>query len=120
MLNERLKKLRKVLGLTQHEFASRIGSVQNTITGYETGRRVPSNQVISLISKEFNVNENWLKTGEGEMFIKLDNKTELENAIKTFLSSENESFRERLVSVLIQLDESDWKVLEKITLQMVD
>lgn len=120
MLNERLKKLRKILGLTQHEFASRIGSVQNTITGYETGRRVPSNQVISLISKEFNVNENWLRTGEGDMFIKLDKKTELENAIKTFLSSESESFRERLVTVLIQLDESDWKVLEKVALQMVE
>ena len=68
-MNERIKKLRKALGLTQHEFANRIGSVQNTITGYETGRRVPSNQVISLICREFNVNESWLRTGEGEMFV---------------------------------------------------
>jgi len=48
-LNERIKELRKSLGLTQQEFAEQIGSVQNTITGYETGRRIPSNQVISLI-----------------------------------------------------------------------
>ena len=67
--NERIKKLRKALNLTQAEFASRIGSVQNTITGYETGRRVPSNQVISLICREFNVDETWLRTGEGEMFL---------------------------------------------------
>ena len=67
-MNERIKKARKALGLTQAEFASRIGSVQNTITGYETGRRVPSNQVLSLICREFNVNEDWLRTGEGEMF----------------------------------------------------
>lgn len=69
LLNERLKKLRKTLDLTQQEFASRIGSVQNTITGYETGRRVPSNQVISLICREFNVNADWIKTGKGEMFL---------------------------------------------------
>jgi len=68
-MNERIKKLRKALDLTQQEFASRIGSVQNTITGYETGRRVPSNQVLSLICREFNVSEEWLRTGEGEMFI---------------------------------------------------
>ena len=67
-MNERIKKLRKALDLTQQEFASRIGSVQNTITGYETGRRVPSNQVLSLICREFNVSEEWLRTGIGEMF----------------------------------------------------
>lgn len=67
-MNNRIKKLRKALDLTQQEFAKRIGSVQNTITGYETGRRVPSNQVISLICKTFNVSETWLRTGEGEMF----------------------------------------------------
>lgn len=68
-MNERIKKLRRALDLTQQEFAARIGSVQNTITGYETGRRVPSNQVISLICKEFGANEDWLRTGEGEMFV---------------------------------------------------
>lgn len=67
-MNERIKKLRKALYLTQTEFANRIGSVQNTITGYETGRRIPSNQVIALICREFNVNEDWLRTGSGEMF----------------------------------------------------
>lgn len=54
--------------MTQAEFASRIGSVQNTITGYESGRRNPSAPVIALICKEFNVNEEWLRTGKGEMF----------------------------------------------------
>lgn len=68
-MNDRIKKLRRTLDLTQQEFASKIGSVQNTITGYETGRRVPSSQVITLICKTFNVNEEWLRTGKGEMFI---------------------------------------------------
>ena len=68
-MGERIKELRKFLGLTQQEFATRLGSVQNTITGYETGRRTPSNQVIALICREFGVSEEWLRTGEGEMLV---------------------------------------------------
>lgn len=67
-IGERLKKLRKELGLTQAAFAARIGSVQNTVTGYESGRRNPSAPVISLICREFNVREEWLRTGDGPMF----------------------------------------------------
>lgn len=67
-IGDRIKKVRRDLNMTQTEFASRIGSVQNTVTGYENGRRNPSAPVIALICKEFNVNEEWLRTGEGEMF----------------------------------------------------
>lgn len=64
----RIKQIRKALDLTQTEFADRIGSVQNTVTGYESGRRNPSAPVISLICREFGVNEQWLRDGVGEMF----------------------------------------------------
>lgn len=67
-MNERLKKLRKILGLTQQEFANKIGMKQNTIAQYEMGRTIPSNAIIFSICREFNVNETWLKTGEGNMF----------------------------------------------------
>ena len=70
-IGERIKKIRKELNLTQTEFALRIGSVQNTVTGYESGRRNPSAPVISLICREFNVNEEWLRTGQGDMFLKI-------------------------------------------------
>lgn len=70
-MNERIKKLRKALDMTQQEFADKIGSVQNTITGYESGRRNPSDPVINNICKTFNVNETWLRTGEGKMFIEI-------------------------------------------------
>lgn len=67
-MNERIKKLRKVLDLTQQEFADRIGSKRNTIAKYETNTNIPSAAVISLICREFNVNEEWLRVGIGEMF----------------------------------------------------
>lgn len=67
-IGERIRKVRRELDLTQTEFAAQIGSVQNSITGYENGRRNPSQPIISLICNKFNVNELWLRTGEGEMF----------------------------------------------------
>ena len=66
---ERIKNLRKALALTQQEFADRIGTTRNNIAGYETGRREPSAAAINLIIAKLNVNETWLRTGEGEMFL---------------------------------------------------
>ena len=67
-MKERIKSLRKELSYTQQEFADKMGTPRNNIAGYETGKRSPSEAVISLICREFNVNEIWLRTGEGEMF----------------------------------------------------
>lgn len=68
-MDERIKKLRKALDLTQREFGDRIGVKPNTIATYEIGRNQPIDAVISLICREFNVSETWLRTGEGEMFL---------------------------------------------------
>ena len=113
-MNERIKELRKALGLTQQDFADRIGSVQNTITGYETGRRAPSNQVVALICREFNVNENWLRTGEGQMFIQVSRDEEIAAFIGDVLSGETGDFRRRLISVMSRLDADQWGLLEHI------
>ena len=68
-MDERLKKLRKKLDLTQREFAEKLHIKQNTVATYEMGRIIPSDSVIAGICREFNVNEEWLRTGTGEMFI---------------------------------------------------
>lgn len=67
-MNTRIKELRKALELTQKEFGGRIGVKPNTIATYEIGRSTPIDAVISLICREFNVNEEWLRTGNGSMF----------------------------------------------------
>lgn len=111
-LNERLKKLRKTLDLTQQEFADRIGSKRNTIAKYETDTNVPSAAVISLICREFNVNENWLRTGEGDMFMEMSRDEQIEKFVGDLLHGEEDSFKRRLISGLAALDENGWKVLE--------
>lgn len=69
-MNERLRKLRKSLDMTQQNFGARISVKGNTVAQWESGRNEPSDSAISLICREFNVNEDWLRTGNGEMFVK--------------------------------------------------
>ena len=111
-MNERLKKLRKELDMTQQEFADKLGTARNNIAGYETGKRNPSNAVISIICGEFNPNEKWLRTGEGEMFIELSRSDEIAQFVGQLMTEEDDSFKKRLVSGLAALDDNGWKVLE--------
>ncbi len=67
-IGERIKKLRKTLDLTQQKFGEKLGIKGNTVAQYELRRSNPVDSVISLICREFNVNEEWLRYGEGEMF----------------------------------------------------
>lgn len=117
-MKERLKKLRKSLDLTQQAFANKIGMKQNTIAQYEIGRTIPSDAIIFSICREFNVNETWLKTGEGEMFIKLTRDEEISQFVGKVLSDESDTFKKRFISMLSALDESDWEVLEKMVTLM--
>ena len=65
-MEKRIKQLRKELGLTQQELADKIGIKRTTIATYESGRNTPIDAVISLICREFNVNEEWLREGSGD------------------------------------------------------
>lgn len=66
-MNDRIKQIRKAKGLTQVDFGKKIGVKGNTITNYENGLRTPSDSIIFSICREFNINEEWIRTGEGRM-----------------------------------------------------
>lgn len=70
-MNERLKELRKILGLTQQEMADKIGVKRNTIATYESGKVDPSSRTIADICEKFDVREKWLRTGEEPMLVEL-------------------------------------------------
>ena len=68
VIGERIKELRKALGMTQEKFAERIGLKRNSVALIELGRDT-SDQTIFAICREFRVNEEWLRTGAGDMFV---------------------------------------------------
>lgn len=74
-MNEHIKELRKVLKLTQQGFADRLGVKRNTVAQWEIGVNNLSAQVVRAICREFNVNETWLRTGKGEIFIRTPSNT---------------------------------------------
>lgn len=117
-MNERIKKLRKALGLTQQDFADRIGVKRNTIANYEIDRNEPSGSVISLICKEFNVSDVWLRTGEGEMFIPMSRDFEIAGFVGRVLHAESDTFQKRFISMLSRLNEDEWEVLEGMVAKM--
>ena len=113
-MKERLKTLRKALNLSQQEFADKLGVKRGTISNYEIGRNEPIDAVISLICLTFNVNENWLKTGSGEMFFSQTSSEEIaELAVKLFKSDPN-SFSYKLIMAISKLNEKETEVLEKL------
>jgi transcriptional regulator with XRE-family HTH domain len=113
-MKERLKQLRKTLDLTQQEFADKLKVPRNTIGGYEVGKSNPSDAAVNNICNIFNVNEEWLRTGNGEMFIELTRDEQIENFVGDVLKSEEDSFKKKFISMLSALDESDWEVLQKM------
>lgn len=75
-MNERIKKLRKELKLTQQAFSDKLHIKRNTLANYEIGRNEPIDAVVALICKTYNVNEEWLRSGEGDMFLELPEEDE--------------------------------------------
>lgn len=119
-MKDRLRKLRRTLDLTQAEFAGQIGTVQNAIASYETGRRNPSRSVIDNICKTFSVNEEWLRTGNGPMFVQRERSEEIAALVDEVLADESDSFRRRFIAALSHLSIEDWKAIENFAVSIVE
>lgn len=119
-MNERIRKLRKHLDMTQREFGERLGIKGNTIANYELGRNEPIDAVISLICREFNVNEEWLRNGTGEMFVELDKEDLLMEWAGRVLGNRSSSFKKNFVKMLMSLTEDEWELLERKAKELVN
>lgn len=71
MMNERIRQIRNNAHLTQEKFAERLGIKRNTVATYETTEKIPMDSIITSICREFNVREEWLRHGTGEMYNEL-------------------------------------------------
>ena len=116
-MNERVKELRKALGLTLDKFGERLGVTKQTVSRIENGINNVTDQMFKSICREFNVNENWLRTGEGEMFVQKTRDEEIASFING-IDGCTDSFKSRFIKMLASLDEREWTVLEDIALEL--
>lgn len=123
-MGDRLKQLRKALNLTQQEFADRIGVKRNSFANYETGRNTPIDAIIVSICREFNVNEEWLRTGEGEMFLPVEQDTDIEKLARLLAREENSSFKKQFVSMFVSelesLSDEQWEDFERFVKRLAE
>lgn len=115
-MKERLKEIRKrnPNGKTQETFANYLEISKENISSYESGRRNPSDAFIKLVCEKCNVNENWLRTGNGEMFVELSKDEQISAMLGEIQRLGDENFKYRLVSALCKLSENDWTALENL------
>lgn len=118
-VGERIKKVRKEMDLTQQVFCSKIGLKRNSISLVESGKRNISDQAIKSICREFNVDEIWLRTGEGEMFRKQSREDELAAYMNSLLQSEPDDIRRRFTTAISRLSTKQLEILESIMIQTV-
>lgn len=118
-MKERIRQLRKALGLNQTDFGNRIGVKQTTIAGYETGAKNPMDAVVTSICREFNVNEAWLRTGEGgndNMFIKASPYEKAYNRFGYIMENSSPSKKAALtmlLEVLYEVPDDKWEMIMK-------
>lgn len=114
-MNTRIRELRNALNLTQTEFGERIGFSRPMVANLEgAGRAEIKEHTIHLICKEYKVNEHWLRTGEGEMFVPMSAEEELIEFTRDLLIGEKESFKNRLITALAKLSDEQWDMLEEL------
>ena len=119
-MKDRIKAVRKELALNQTDFGSRIGVKQGTVAAYENGSRIPLDSVIVSICREFGVSEQWLRTGEGEMFVRLSREEEITKFAMSIVRNPDSEFQRRFVSVLVQLTPEQWQLMEQMAHQLID
>lgn len=114
-MNERIKELRKKLGLNQTEFGKRIGLSQNSISYMEKTPGDSSEQTIKMICHEFGVSEQWLRTGEGEMFAPAAAPDLLETLAETY---HLDYLSRELLRTYLELDEQGRAAASRFIMQL--
>lgn len=112
-MNERIRELREFLGKSQEDFAQSLELSRNYISLVENGQRNMSSHTIKVLCTLYDVNENWLRTGEGMMFVEKTEDEEISEMLADIQLSGSSSFKHRLAVALARLDDNGWKWLEE-------
>lgn len=114
--NNRIRQARVEAGISQAELGEQVGYTTNYINMIENGKRNPSPLLVSKIAEILDVDEQWLRTGEGDMHKQESREQELARYVGQLLVDRPESMRSALITTLLCFDPDgpEWEVLERI------
>ena len=119
-MKDRIKQVRKEAKITQQELADSLGLKQNTIAMYEIGRITPSDRTVLDICRIYNVNEKWLRYGEGEMLTQRSKEEEIADFLTDLSVGKGTDFQRRLVSVLARMSSEEWEMIERKAIELME
>lgn len=108
---ERVKEVRKSLDLTLEKFGERIGLKKNSLSQIENGRNSLTDQTASSICREFNVSEEWLRDGTGNMFVDLSKEIQIARFFGNMVG--DDGFKKRFISALSTMTVDEWAFIER-------
>lgn len=113
-INQRIDFLIKNLKLTKTKFAEPLNLSSQFVSSICSGAKQPSDRTIADICREFNVNETWLRTGEGEMMKELTRNQEIVEFLGKVMNDPDDAPRKRFISIISKLDVEEWMILDEI------
>lgn len=119
-MNKRIQAIIEAKNMKRAEFAKRLKVSPPFVSEMCSGAKLPSDRTIADICREFDVNEEWLRTGEGEMFVPLTRSQEIAEFIGEIMMGEADNFKRRFVAMLARLNESEWEFIEKKALELFE
>lgn len=109
--NERVKEVRKTLGLTLEKFGDRLGIKKAAVSKIEKGENSLTDANIKSICREFSVDYMWLTTGDGEMFVETDD--DFFERIDRIMAGENET-RKNMIKMLLYASDDDIEAFDRL------
>ena len=116
---ERIREVRTSLGLTLEKFGAALNVTKVSVSNVETGRNALSDRMCADVCRVYNVDEMWLRTGEGEMFRRLTRRQQIARFAGEVAGDDPDSFRSLFVSVLAELGPEEWEVLHGIAQKFI-
>ena len=114
---ERIREVRKALGLTLEKFGEKIGMKKNSVSQLENGKNSVTEQVVKAICREYNVDYMWLTTGDGEMFIDTDD--DFIERIDRIMAGEDDA-RKSLFKFMLELSDEDIAALDRLMKKAIE
>lgn len=119
-MNTRIKNLRTELGLSQEDFAKQLNISRNFIWMIEKGEREPSDRTVLDICRIFHVNEDWLRTGNGEMFQNKSRETEIAEMTAAMFKADESDKRYQLMRLLNSISDDELETFFAAAKRWVD